>query len=62
MKFMKLMMNDVKFMFYLLALKLGMWKWWNCVVDMSKAMFDYVKLLLLRLMMKMGFEMIRFEW
>jgi len=30
---MKLLMNDVKYMFNLLAMLLGMWKWWNYVVD-----------------------------
>jgi len=29
---MKLLMNNVKFMFYPLAMTLSMWKWWNYVV------------------------------
>jgi len=32
MKIIKLLMDDVQFMFYHLAMTLGMWKWWNYVV------------------------------
>jgi len=28
---MNLLMNDVKYMFYPLAMTFGMWKWWNYV-------------------------------
>ena len=43
MKFMKLMMNDVKFMFYLLVMTLGMWKMMkSCCYVKSYVWLSYV--------------------